>query len=171
MKILPKKRILNVQKFRAISLKPLLAKIYDSILMKRLYNWIYIPNEQTAYQKDLGCFIHVFFIRTLISICKKNKSSLFIGITDFRAAFDSVSRLILFQKLIKLGIGFVMLNALKEMYSSANVCIEMNGEYSHSFELTAGVIQGSSTSTILFIAYSMDIINLFMNTFESDDYI
>lgn len=101
----------------------------------------------------------------------KRKITLFVGITDFAAAFDSISRRILFQKLVRLGIGAFMLQALKNMYAQATVVLEMNGEYSDPFDLTAGVIQGSATSTILFIAYTADLIELFKRTFPAEEII
>ena len=70
-----------------------------------------------------------------------------------------------------LGIGSFMLNALKDMYKEACVFVEMNGEYSHEFDLTAGVLQGAATSTILFIAYTADLITLFRNIFKVEDLI
>ena len=102
--------------------------------------------------------MHVFYLRCLISICQKMKVSLYIGITDFEAAFDLISCRNLFQKLIKLGISMFMLRALVEMYKMNISCIELNGEYSRTFHMAAGVLQGSATSTILFMAYTADIV-------------
>ena len=64
-----------------------------------------------------------------------------------------------------------MLNALKEMYKEASAFIEINVEYSKEFNLTAGVLQGSATPTILFIAYTADLITLFRNIFNEEDLI
>ena len=171
MKCLPKKGKLDMLNFRAIGMKPLLAKVYDFILLRRLMAWFKIPVEQTAYQKGKGCYMHVFFVRCIIAIVIKKKKQLYIGISDFAAAFDSISRRRLFQKLVHLGIGAFMLNALKEMYKNACVLVEFDGEYSYEFELTAGVLQGSATSTVLFIAYTADLINLFKRVFGEEDII
>ena len=101
MKCLPKKGKLNIPNLSGIGLKDLVAKIYDAILKRRLEKWHHIPKQQTAYQKGKGCYMHVFYLRCLISIRKLNKS-LFMGITDFEAAFDLISHRTLFQKLINL---------------------------------------------------------------------
>ena len=124
--------------------------IYYSILSQRLTKWLRIPEQQTGYQKRKGCFHHVFFVRCLISIIKKNKSELFIGITDFVAAFDRVSRRLLFKKLILIGMNSFMLNALKNLYENTAAYIEIEKEYSEEFSLMAGVLQGASSSTALF---------------------
>ena len=170
IKCLPKKGKVNVPNRRGIGLKDLVAKNYDAILKRRLEKWLHIPNQQTAYQKGKGCCMHVFYL-CLISICKKLNKSLFIGITDFEAAFDLISRRTLFQKLINLGIGMYMLRALVEMYLVNMSCIQIDGEYSRMFFLKAGVLQGSATSTILFVAYTLDVVELFNRTFAAEDII
>ena len=166
---LPKKLKLNIPYVRGISLKPLLAKLYDTVLKNRLEKWLKIPEEQTAYQKGKSCALHVFFLRCLISICKKLKIPLFIGVTDFEAAFDYISRRNLFRKLAQLGIGMLLLKALMEMYSMTDAYIFLNGEYSRKLNITAGVLQGSSSSTLLFMAYTSDIIELFRQTFPAEE--
>ena len=80
---LPKKCKLNIPNVRGISIKPLLAKLYDSILKDRLQNWLKIPDEQTAYQKGKSCILHVFFLRCLIAICKTTRKPMFVGVKDF----------------------------------------------------------------------------------------
>ena len=168
---LPKKGKLLIPFIRGISLKVLLAKLYDGILKNRLTRWLQIPFEQTAYQKFKGCILHVFFIRCLVSICKKLKKPLFIGVTDFEAAFDYISRRNLFIKLVNLGIGVCLLNAIMEMYKVTDAYIFLEGEYSRKLSITAGVLQGSASSTLLFMAYTSDIIIIFRNHFPSEEII
>ena len=128
MNCLPKKGVLNIPNVRGIGLKDLFAKLYDAILKRRLQAWLDIPEEQTAYQKFKGCFMHVFFVRCLTAICKKLKISLFIGVTDFEAAFDKISRRNLFLKLVNMGISGLMLKALIEMYSVTESYVDINGD-------------------------------------------
>ena len=109
-------------------MKVLLAKLYDGVLKNRLTKWLKIPTEQTAYQKEKGCILHVFFVRCLVAICKKLNKTLFIGVTDFEAAFDYISRRNLFIKLANLGIGVCLLNALIEMYKMKDAFVLLDGE-------------------------------------------
>ena len=170
---LPKKGKLNIPCVRGISLKVLLAKLYDGILKNRLTQWLrnLIPVEQTAYQKFKGCELHVFFVRCLVAICKKLKITLFIGVTDFEAAFDYISRRNLFIKLTKLGIGICLLNALMEMYKVTDAFVFLDGEYSRKLSISAGVLQGSASSTLLFMAYTSDLITVFKNHFPAEEII
>ena len=169
MKCLPKKGKLDIPNLRGIGLKDLFAKIYDSILKRRLERWLDVPIQQTAYQKGKGCSLHVFYVRCLIATCQKLKKPLFVGVTDFEAAFDLISRRNLFKKLIDLGISMLMLKALVEMYSVTLSYVEINSEYSRTFNMTAGVIQGSATSTILFMAYTADLVKLFNDKFPIEE--
>ena len=171
MNCLPKKGVLNIPNLRGIGLKDLFAKLYDAILKRRLQAWLDIPVEQTAYQKFKGCFMHVFFVRCLIAICKKMKISLFIGVTDFEAAFDKISRRNLFLKLVKMGISGLMLRALIEMYSVTESYVDVNGEYSKVFNMTAGVLQGAATSTVLYMAYTGDLVKVFRDKFPIEEFI
>ena len=171
IKCIAKKGQFTITNFRGITMKEILAKLYDCILMIRLQKWLVIPHEQTAYQKGKGCIMHVFFIRSLIAISKKAKRSLFIGVTDFTAAFDTISRRRLFIKLSKLGVGMFMLNALRDIYTNTLAYVSIGGDYSDIFPLKAGVLQGSATSTILFMAYTSDIISIFSTLFASEMFI
>ena len=171
MNCLPKKGLLNIPNLRGIGLKDLFAKLYDAIIKRRLQRWLDIPEEQTAYQKFKGCYLHVFFVRCLSAICKKLKVSLFIGITDFEAAFDKISRRNLFLKLVDLGISTLMLQALIEMYSVTASYVEVNGEYSKVFNMSAGVLQGAATSTVLYMAYTADLVKVFREKFPIEEII
>ena len=152
-------------------MKVLLAKLNDGILKNRLTKWLKIPVEQTAYQKEKGCVLHVFFVRCLVAICSKLKITLFIGVTDFEAAFDYISRRNLFIKLANLGIGVCLLNALIEMYKVTDAYVFLDGEYSRRLSISAGVLQGSASSTLLFMAYTSDIIIIFRNHFLVEEII
>ena len=137
----------------------------------RLEKWLTLPCEQTAYQKRKGPILHVYFVRLLIAICNTLKRPLFIGVTDFEAAFDHISRRNLFKKLANMGIGMFLLRAIIEMYKVTEAYVLLNGEYSHAISTTAGVLQGAASSTILFMAYTLDIVHIFKEYFPIDDLI
>ena len=50
-----------------------------------------------------------------------------------------MSRLILFKKLIKVGLGYVMLIALKSIYVSTSCILDMNGKKTQSFRTQCGI--------------------------------
>ncbi len=64
-----------------------------------------------------------------------------------------------------------MLHALVEMYKVTEAYVFLNGEYSHELSITAGVLPGPASSTLLFMAYTSDIINLFKTNFPAEELI
>ena len=107
-------------------------------------------------------------IRLLKVLTVKTKQKLFIVFTDFEAAFDLVSRRLLFQKLVKLGISSLMLSALIAIYVKSKAVVEHNKEFSDILMLLAGVKQGAPPSGTLYIAYTMGIVNVFDGTFNTE---
>ena len=159
---LPKKEKLVLPNcVRGITVLSQFAKIYDLILFDRLKTFINIPREQTAYQKGKGCDMHVATIRILKLIIKKTKTPLFIVFTDCKVAFDLVSRRQLFQKLVTIGISARLLNALMGVYTNIQTAVFHNQEYSEKMNLQAGIKQGAPTSGLLYIAYTLDLIQIF----------
>ena len=107
---IPKKGKLELPKFvRFISVLSIFEKIYQTILTNRIVKFLKVPVQQSTYQKGKGCSLHVMTIRLLKVLTTKTKQKLYVIFTDFEAAFDLVSRRLLFEKLIKLGISSTML--------------------------------------------------------------
>ena len=166
---IPKKGRLEPPKFvRFINIMGLFEKLYQTILNSRLYAFLTIPSPQTAYQKKKGCNLHVMSIRLLKILTTKTKQKLFIIFTDFEAAFDLVSRKLLFEKLVKIGISSVMLTALISIYVSSKSVMEHNGQFSDIMLLLAGIKQGAPPSGILYIVYTLGIIDLFNMKFNPE---
>ena len=166
---IPKKGKLDPPLYvRFITIMGIFEKIYQTVLNTRLCKFLKIPSQQTAYQIRKCCGLHVMTIRLLKILAKKTKQKLYIIFTDFEAAFDLVSRRLLFEKLIKLGVSSVMLGALIAMYLASKSVVENSGQYSDYLILLAGVKQGAPPSGLLYIAYTMSLITIFSNTFQPE---
>lgn len=145
--------------YRGIQMQPLLANLYDRILSNRLMRWVKINNEQTAFQKGKSTIDQIFILRIIISLIKANNLTLYIGFFDLSKAFDRVSRYLLLKQLLKLGIGSVIFNSLKSIYSVTRCVLKGFGKLSEVFETYTGIKQGASSSVILFIVFLDDIID------------
>lgn len=169
---LPKKGILRIPDcVRGITISTQIYKIYNRILTNRIYKFLKIPLQQTAYQNKKSCANHVMSLRILKCLAKKSKKTLFFICTDFKSAFDLVSKKKLFQKLVALGVSMVMLEAIKAIYLNSMTCVFHNGNYSRTFTLMAGIRQGEAISGLLYIAYTMDLIQLFLQNFPMEEII
>lgn len=128
------------------------------------------PPKFVRFISVMGIFEKLYqtILRLLKILTIKTKQKLFIVFTDFEAAFDLVSRKLLFEKLIKVGVSTVMLNALIAMYISSKSGVEHGNEFSDYLILLAGIKQGAPTSGLLYIAYTLGLIDIFDGSFKAE---
>ena len=70
---------------------------------------------------------------------------------DFRKAFDSISREVMFEILPLYGIPSLLVEAIKSLYiNTSAIIISPDGE-TESFDISAGVLQGDTLAPFLFI--------------------
>ena len=74
-----------------------------------------------------------------------------INFIDFKAAFDSVHRESLWNILIMYGIPIKIVNIIRNTYEKSECCVQIDGEKTEWFEITAGVRQGCIWSPLLFL--------------------
>ena len=130
---------------------------FDRIIAKRIYLWMSIESEQSAFQKGKSTIIQIFILRLLIEICKKKKSPWYMAFIDLEKAFYTVSRYLLLARLVTLGIGNIMLEALKRIYSYTLCILCFYGCFSDIFITKSGIRQGSVSSVLLFILFIDDL--------------
>ena len=141
-------------------MQPLLANLYDRVITNRLLRWVKVHDGQTAFQKGKGTIDQIFLLRLIISLIKYNKMTLYIEFFDLSKAFDRVSRYLLLQTLIKMGIGATMLHALQSLYLKTRCVLKCFGKLSDIFETYTGIKQGASSSVILFITFMDSVIDV-----------
>ena len=144
--------------FRGIQIQPLFAVLYDRIIGNRLISWAKICYEQTAFQKGKGTLNQIFTVRLLIALTKRYKRTLYIGFFDLSKAFDKVSRVLLLQSLVKMGVGSCLLEAIKAMYAITRCVLKSCGKLSDIFCTYTGIKQGAPSSVILFIIFMNNIV-------------
>ena len=138
---------------------PTLAVRYDRVISRRLDRWLGVHEEQTGFRKGKSTLTQIFTLRIVIKMAKKSNTTIYIGFFDIEKAFDKVSRFLLLKKLIKCGIGSVLLNALKSLYTTTSCVLNLNGKFSSAFSTSSGIRQGAPSSSLLFIIFSNDLID------------
>ena len=117
LSLIPKKgNLMQPKNYRGVQMMKTLACLYDGIISNRLKPWLKFHIDQTAFQKGKSTLIHIFTLRILIDVARKLNIALYIGSVDIEKAFDHVPRSLLLKKLVKLGVGKIMLFALKQLY-------------------------------------------------------
>ena len=114
---------LSCDNYRGISIMDSIAKLFDTILSQRLELWFQPDREQAGSQKGRGCLEHIVSLRLLIDYAESQRKRLYIVFIDFSKAYDRVPRLGLLQKMMALGCGRRMLEAVAATYSSTSMIL------------------------------------------------
>ena len=77
------------------------------------------------------------------------KKSLFYAFIDFKKAYDSIHRGKLIEVLIKFKVNPHIINLIVQMYENDKTTIQI-GKLKETIEVTCGIRQGCSISTLLF---------------------
>ena len=152
--------------YRGISLMESAAKLYDSILNRRLTLWFKPDREQAGSQSGRGCIEHILTLRLLIDFAQKKRQKLYLIFVDFSKAYDRVPRHLLLQKLVSLGCGTLMTRSLAAIYENTQMILR-----TANITSTLGVRQGSPTSCFLFTLMVNDLIRNLKQGCAPDGYL
>jgi sorting nexin-29 len=145
--------------YRGITLAPCAYKLYCSILNNRLVTWLdtrdIIHDEQNGFRKSKSTIDHLSTLTSIIETRKRRKLSTFAVFVDFKKAYDTVNKSLLFRDLNDLGISTKFLNTINTIYSQVECAIKLNGNMTEWFNVNSGLKQGCVLSPVLF--------NIFIN--------
>ena len=148
--------------YRGITLTSSVYKLYCNILNDRLSRWESSNNilmdNQNGFRKNRSTVDHILTITSIIETRKINKKDTFTAFIDFRKAYDSINRNLLFEKMRRLGINGSMYKALIAIYDNIRCSVRLNGLYTEWFDVKCGLKQGCSLSSVLFNLYINDLI-------------
>ena len=146
---------------RCISIMCCVAKIYSWILNKRLQKHLesndLLVDEQNGFRSARSCIDHLYVLVTVLRNRKELKKDTFVIFVDFKKAFDSVDRALLFYKLAKLGINGRMYQAIAALYTNPQSRVILEELETAYFDCPLGVKQGDCLSPSLFAIYINDL--------------
>jgi hypothetical protein len=146
--------------YRGIAVGTVLAKLFASLINSRLSHWAESnglrAQGQAGFREDQRCADHLLVLRTLIEQQRASQRPLYTCFVDFRKAYDSVPRDLLWQKLETLGVQGWFLDSIKALYGSVPMAVNTPEGLTASFEAVMGVKQGCPLSPTLFGLYLDD---------------
>ena len=146
--------------YRPISITPVLSKVFEHLLAKRLNvfaeNNNLLPSLQFGFRKGLGTCDALLTITNMVQRSLDAGSEVRLIGLDFSAAFDRVNHEALIFKLKQLGIGGAFLNIIIEFLTDRKQRVVVDGQCSEYRNAMSGVPQGSILGPLLFILYTSD---------------
>jgi len=124
--------------------------ILNNRLLKYFENYDIISKYKTGFRPTFFTVDNMFVLKMLIDYLYSSKKKLFCTCIDFKAAFDTINRHMLWMKLEHYCIRGNFLNVLKTMYEKAKSCVRIDNFCTDYFHCCIGVRQGGSLSPLLF---------------------
>ena len=136
-------------------------KVFCSILNNRLCDYLesndLLAEEQNGFHKGRSCQDHIFTLNTVLDGRKVLRQSTFACFIDFRKAFDSVNRALLWHKMqFQFGVQGQFLSTVKALYENVT---RINDQFSEWFDVNSGVKQGCVLSPTLFSMFINDLVD------------
>lgn len=151
----PKKGNLNkIENYRPISLTESFRKIFEHCLVRFLTATAGPMHfSQGGFRSDHCCSD---MIATLHEVLSKNKN-IHVAFLDIKAAYDSVDRVILWNRCRDRGFSDGTIRILQRMFDHNSAQVVVNGKRSQPFGLRAGLLQGSVLSPFLYSIFIDDL--------------
>jgi hypothetical protein len=95
------------------------------------------------------------------------KAPMFVALIDFKSAFPSVDRSLLFQKLARLGVSRKFSFALHSLFENNTFSLRFDSRVTEEFTANTGFREGSVLLPLLFSLFIADMESSVLKPFDS----
>ncbi len=146
---------------RGITLRSVLGKLYDKILLKRSDHWFQsiMHDQQGANRTSCSSVNTAMLLKETISYNVNKGNSVYTALLDTKKAFDTVWQNGLFFKLKQYGVDNKLWRILRNVYNDFQCAVNIGGKLSGWFHPQQGVHQGDVFSMKLYGVFNDSLIN------------
>ena len=150
----PKKGDLGLAKnYRGIRLISIAAKIYNALLRNRIEPKIdnILRKNQNGFRRNTSTTSQILTIRRILKGARAKNVQVKLLFVDFTKAFDSIHRGKMEQILLAYGLPKESVATITILYRNIKVKVSSPDGDTEYFDIVAGVLQGYTVATYLFI--------------------
>ena len=148
--------------YRPVSVLPLVNKIYEKIIFKRIVNFVekhnIIAKEQHGFRSGLGTETACLDLMKILLPVYQNKKYAITVMLDQSSAFVLVEHELLLKKLYRMGIRGPIHQLLKSYLEDRHFYVNYNNYLSTMYDVVGSVPQCGVLAPYLFNLYSNDLI-------------
>lgn len=138
--------------YRGISLLCVAGKVLAKVMLTRLQGSLdeVLPESQCGFRAQRSTVDMIFALRQLQEKSIEQRQPLYVAFVDFRKAFDTVDRGMLWTVLKKYGCPDVYVNMIRQFHDGMRASVMVGGAETTPFDVSNGVRQGCVLAPSLF---------------------
>jgi hypothetical protein len=157
--------------YRAIALLDCFLKLYERLLFHRLDTWsrslALIPPAQFGFRPRSGTLDAIFVLNKILErFVLRGSGLVFAALIDFKSAFPSVDRSLLFNKLAAWGMSARFGRALHALFENNTFVLRFASGVTEEFRVNSGLREGSVLSPLLFSLFIADMERSVLQPFD-----
>ena len=150
----------EVGNYRGITLMNTGYKIYAMTLCEKLNEEAekFLPESQSGFREGRSTMDNIYLLNLLIDReLEKKGGQLIACFVDYKAAFDTVDRNVLWKIMERKGVNKWLIGRIKDIYKETKNVVRVGDRKSEVFWTVRGVRQGCPLSPTLFAIYISEI--------------